>query len=506
MAYGDITQRGSVSFGTSAMFRTPQMCQANGNYWALVHDNYSAGASPYSILVRTYEIDPDAKTVSALVDSAAVTPAGLGVKLTAPFYQCTKGRDGVIIVWIQDGSNNEWAVSILIDSNGNVLGEGQRISLTTLTYDSLEVATGIIAFCTGGNIQTMSVAANGLIAIIDSASIGAYAIRHHTGDIYVAYSNGTVRTFTIDSSGVIGSVIDTLVVPTWSVSTAYPCKKIAKFGNDLWVVMGRENSTSDGEATTFTIDDDGFIDVSSRTEFNFEGNMAEPCGCIEGSVDGSGNSYVFIGYTDSGIDLRAKGYKITSAGVASYVDGIEWVGSYYIPWILKVSYNLFLIGGKGSGASFAGYLVEMEGIPPPAITSISPAEGKRTRTYDIVISGTNFSGSTGVDFGSGITVDAFAVIDSTEAHVTITIDSDAAEGYYDLTLENPNGDDTLSDAFYVITTEDHYSVQLSGLRIPYIDEDGGKQLHVVLENLDPTTKTEGLDGEVIIDIGYEVAG
>lgn len=46
-------------------------------------------------------------------------------------------------------------------------------------------------------------------------------------------------------------------------------------------------------------------------------------------------------------------------------------------------------------------------------------------------------------------------------------------------------------------------MNLSGLRIPYEDLDGTKELHAILKNLSPTAKSEGVDGEVVIEVHYQ---
>jgi len=47
-----------------------------------------------------------------------------------------------------------------------------------------------------------------------------------------------------------------------------------------------------------------------------------------------------------------------------------------------------------------------------------------------------------------------------------------------------------------------YRMSLSNLRIPYEDVDQSKELHLKLENLSPTSKSQGEDGEVSIEVTY----
>lgn len=47
-----------------------------------------------------------------------------------------------------------------------------------------------------------------------------------------------------------------------------------------------------------------------------------------------------------------------------------------------------------------------------------------------------------------------------------------------------------------------YQMYVKGLCLPYMDLDGTKELHVVLKNLSPTSKEVGVDGEVVVEVGY----
>lgn len=501
MAYGDISLKTHRAFAYP-FIETLKGAKVRGNYWLFVHDDFEGPSGQYykNLCVRTFEVDPDAKTLSGQIDFFEQYYAG---NWYGPSYCCMYAREGIALTFGTGGT-----ISILVDSSGIVTGIGDSTGPSGVYNGvNLDEDNGIVAFVSGSTLYTMSVSATGQLAVIDSLSLGmgGSIIRHLTGNIYAINCSGTITTVTISNAGAIGSIIDqTLVTTSWAKNSV---TGFSVLGNGRSVIVG-EDGSNDGWMTSFAIDDDGYVDNSSNYNVEYEGaDVYSWPACESGSTDGDGNSYVFIFLCDSGHDIQCNSYKIASNGSISSADVYESGGSYYSSWMTKASYNLF-VGTCDRTSTYVGdiWLMEMEGIPPPSISSITPDEGKRTRTYDIVISGTNFGGSTGVDFGSGITVDAFAVIDSTEAHVTITIDDDAAEGYYDLTIENPNGNDTLLNAFYVITTEDHYSVQISGLRIPYIDEDGGNQLHVVLENLSPTSKNQGVDGEIVIDIGYEVAG
>lgn len=50
-----------------------------------------------------------------------------------------------------------------------------------------------------------------------------------------------------------------------------------------------------------------------------------------------------------------------------------------------------------------------------------------------------------------------------------------------------------------------YCLNLKGLAIPYEDLDKTKELHIALKNLSPTSKSARADGEVVVEVGYELA-
>ena len=66
---------------------------------------------------------------------------------------------------------------------------------------------------------------------------------------------------------------------------------------------------------------------------------------------------------------------------------------------------------------------------------------------------------------------------------------------------------TPRDRYFEILGEPvHFYQGLDGLGIPYEDLDGTKQLHVVLKNVDPTSKYSGYRGELVLEVEYELAG
>ena len=100
----------------------------------------------------------------------------------------------------------------------------------------------------------------------------------------------------------------------------------------------------------------------------------------------------------------------------------------------------------GNGGIKAGFTVEKNG---PVITGVSPNEASQGATSDVTISGSNFTGATGVSFGRGITVNSFSVTSDTAIAANITIGDHAAAGSRFVGVANPSGKDALRAGFTV---------------------------------------------------------
>jgi hypothetical protein len=86
----------------------------------------------------------------------------------------------------------------------------------------------------------------------------------------------------------------------------------------------------------------------------------------------------------------------------------------------------------------------------PKATMVNPDEGKQGDDLLVTISGTFFSQSTAVDFGSGVTVNSLTHESPTLLTADITIDTDAPAGARDVSVTTSGGTATLPDGFNVI--------------------------------------------------------
>jgi PKD repeat protein len=87
--------------------------------------------------------------------------------------------------------------------------------------------------------------------------------------------------------------------------------------------------------------------------------------------------------------------------------------------------------------------------PQPTVTGVSPSQGIQGQTLNVTVTGTNFSGATGVNFDPEITVNSFTVNDSTRITVVVRISAAAAPGSSSVSVTAPKGSGTLTNGFNV---------------------------------------------------------
>jgi hypothetical protein len=101
---------------------------------------------------------------------------------------------------------------------------------------------------------------------------------------------------------------------------------------------------------------------------------------------------------------------------------------------------------SGKGVMKAGFTVEKSGA---IITGVSPNTASQGDTLTVTISGTNFTGATGVSFGRAIKVNNFTVTSDTTITVNITIGPHSPAGSRFVGVKNPSGKDALRAGFTV---------------------------------------------------------
>jgi hypothetical protein len=105
-----------------------------------------------------------------------------------------------------------------------------------------------------------------------------------------------------------------------------------------------------------------------------------------------------------------------------------------------------------SGSSSGSVTVSRRGETTPVVSSVTPSSGSLGASLTVTVSGMNFQPGAAVNFGDGISTRSVEFIDPSTLRVDITIDSQAREGYRNVTVINPDGaSGSLVDAFRVGT-------------------------------------------------------
>jgi len=112
----------------------------------------------------------------------------------------------------------------------------------------------------------------------------------------------------------------------------------------------------------------------------------------------------------------------------------------------------FLVANSSPGGGTTSSPLFTVNNPPPTLVSLSPTNGNRLQTLDVVFTGTSFiDGVTSVNVGSGITVNSMAVNSSTSLTANLTIAAGAATGARNFSVTNsgPGGGTSGTQPFTV---------------------------------------------------------
>jgi hypothetical protein len=108
--------------------------------------------------------------------------------------------------------------------------------------------------------------------------------------------------------------------------------------------------------------------------------------------------------------------------------------------------------GGGSATLTGGFTVRAAN-PVPSLTAVSPAEGQRLTSLNVILTGSGFMDATTVSFGPDISVSAVTVSSATSLTATIGIPAGATLGPRDVTVTNPapgGGSATRTGGFTVL--------------------------------------------------------
>jgi phosphoribosylcarboxyaminoimidazole (NCAIR) mutase len=296
----------------------------------------------------------------------------------------------------------------------NVFVVGQ--SGTVLRYDG----TSWSAMTSGTAADLYSIwgiDGNNIFAVGQSGSIVRYdgtswsAMTSGTAaDLYGVWGVDSTHIFAVGESGTVLRYNGT----SWSVMTSGTAA-------DLYGVWGADS------AHIFAVGESGAVLRYDGTSWSVitSGTAADLY-----SVWGADSTHVFAA-GQSGVILSFDGFDFSSMNRNAIND---------LRSVWGVSYSdIFISGDSGTILRYF----------PPTISSISPDRGYQGETLDITLTGSNFTGASEVQFGTGISVNSFTVVSSSRIDASITIMADALVGTRDISVTTPGGSYTLPDGFTV---------------------------------------------------------
>jgi hypothetical protein len=198
------------------------------------------------------------------------------------------------------------------------------------------------------------------------------------------------------------------------------------------------------------------------------------------------------------------GSNLEGVTAVSFGEGIEVIAISSInPTQLQVNLNISsdaLTGLRDVSVTTAGGSFTLPGCftvkqELPLITAISIDSANQGATLSLTITGANFTGASGVQFGPGISINSFNVLSSSQITVNITIASGAAAGTRDITVTTPGGSFVLPGSFTVIQA-------LPGIKSVNPDSGNPGTTMVVIINGNNLTGTTS----VSMGAGVEVTG
>jgi hypothetical protein len=247
-------------------------------------------------------------------------------------------------------------------------------------------------------------------------------ILHYNGGAWSAMSSGTTN--------VIRAVWGSSANDVFAIGTS---GTILHYNGSIWSGMssGTSNALSGVWGSSAT---DVFAVGTSGAILHYNGS-------IWSSVTKGSSLYGVWG--SSPTDVFAVGH-----GTILHYNGTTWTSmdsgttnDLYAVWGSSAT-DVFTVGMAGSILHYSG--------PLPNVGSVSPSSSVQGQILSsVVITGTNFTRTTAVSFGSGITVNSFTVDSATQITASITVSGSASIGVRDVSVTTPTGIGILTGMFSV---------------------------------------------------------
>ena len=133
-----------------------------------------------------------------------------------------------------------------------------------------------------------------------------------------------------------------------------------------------------------------------------------------------------------------------------YWSSSTYADSTYYAWFVDMYDGYMYYNGKDGGYNYVWPVrAGQSGSFGHLVISVSPASGVQSGSFDVTITGTNFTGATEVSFGLGITVNSFNVDSDTQVTANITIYSSAVAGARDVSVTNADGTGKMLGGFVI---------------------------------------------------------
>ena len=311
------------------------------------------------------------------------------------------------------GGNTADLYGIWGSSNTNIFAAGQ--SGTILHYDgtSWSAAGGIanVDWCGiwGSSTDVFAVGKAGNIVHYDGTAWSAVA-SGTTVNLYGIWGSSSANVFAVGQSGTILHYDGT----AWSAVASGTSA-------DLYGIWGSSN------ANVFAVGKTGTILLYDGTSWS---PLASGISADLYGIWGADSSHVYAA-GQSGVILNYDGLSFSSMDrdTASELHSL-WGSSYA---------DVFIAGFSGTVLRYS----------PPVIYTIAPDEGAQGTTLNVTINGTNLRGTSAVQFGAGISVNSFTVINANRIDASITITPGAATGERNVTVITAGGSYTKVDGFTV---------------------------------------------------------
>ncbi len=346
-------------------------------------------------------------------------------------------------------------------SNVSVIDGTTNIVITTIPVGSQPIGVAVnpstnriyVANSSSSNVSVIDGTTNTVIATIPVGSqpIGV-AVNPSTNRIYVAEGQDNGDVYVIDGTTNTGTAIVPGLFTASGVAVNASTNRIYAANNDdgnVYVIDGTNNTHT---SVPVSFHPTGVSVNASTNRIYVACEVSNTAEVIDG-VRNTRIAIVPVGSMPYGVAVNASTNLIyitnTDSNNVSIIDGSSStliatlpIGNQPHGVAVNASTGLIYLCSTGDNRVYVlGYT--------PTVTSINPASGYQRQSYSVRITGTDLVDATSVSFGSGITVNNYAVDDGTGITANITIAPDTAPGPRDISVTTPAGTGTKPAGFTV---------------------------------------------------------